>query len=107
VCLAATAFFFYPSATVVVTLRQETLGPMTLSVNIDPTIAAANDQALKVPGVNASFPVEASDTFDATGENVVDTAATGTVTFTSINTVFAVPNNRRHAGRHDQRRRIR
>jgi len=89
--LAGTAFFFYPSATVVVTLRQETLGPMTVSVNIDPGIAAANDQALKVPGLNKAFPVEASDTFDATGQNVVDTAASGTVTFTSINTVFAVP----------------
>ena len=90
VVLAATAFFFYPSATVVVTLRQEALGPMTVSVNIDPTIAAANDQALKVPGVNASFPVEASDTFDATGQNVVETAATGKVTFTSINTISTV-----------------
>jgi hypothetical protein len=89
--LAATAFFFYPSATVVVTLRQETLGPMTVSVNIDPAIAAANDQALKVPGLNKTFPVEASDTFDATGQNVVDTAATGTVTFSSINTIQAVP----------------
>ena len=90
VVLAAGAFFFYPSATIVVTLRQEPLGPMTVSVGIDPAIAAANDQALKFPGVNASFPVTASDTFDATGEKVVDTAATGTVTFTSINTVAAV-----------------
>jgi hypothetical protein len=89
--LAAGAFFFYPSATVVVTLRSETLGPMTVSVNIDPTIAAANDQALKVPGLNQAFPVEASDTFNATGQNVVDTAATGTVTFSSTNTLYPVP----------------
>ena len=91
VVLAATAFFFYPSANVVVTLRQESFGPMTVSVNIDPGIAAANDQASKVPGLSMDFPVEASDTFDATGQNVVDTAAAGTVTFASINTVFAVP----------------
>jgi len=35
--------------------------------------------------------VEASDTFDATGQNVVDTAASGTATFSSINTIQAVP----------------
>jgi len=46
--LAATAFLFYPSATIVLTLRQEALGPVTVSVGIDPGIAAANDQALKV-----------------------------------------------------------
>jgi hypothetical protein len=90
VVLAAAAFFFYPSATVLVTLRPEALGPMTVSVNIDPAIAAANDQALKVPGLNKTFPVEASDTFNATGQNVVDTAAAGKVTFTSVNTVQPV-----------------
>jgi hypothetical protein len=91
VAFAATLFFFYPSAKIVLTLRQEAVGPVTLSVKVDPSVAAANDLAAVVPGVDKAFPVEASGTFQATGQNVVDTAATGMVTFTSINTVFAVP----------------
>jgi hypothetical protein len=85
------AFFFYPSATVAVTLREEPVGPMNLSVTVDPTISTSNDQKATVPGVKEAFPVQVSGSFPATGENVVETAATGTVTFTSINTVFAVP----------------
>jgi hypothetical protein len=85
------AFFFYPSATVVLTLRDEPVGPLALSVTVDPNVASANDQAATVPGVNKAFPVAVSGSFDATGQNSVDTPATGTVTFTSINTVFAVP----------------
>ncbi len=88
--IAAAGFFFYPSATVVVTLQGQTLGPMTVSVSIDPNIAAANDLAGTVPGVMKEFPITASDTFQATGENVVDTAATGTVTFTNVNNDHAL-----------------
>ena len=84
--LAAAAFFFYPSASVVLTLRGDPVGPITLSVKVDPAVAAANDQAGTVPGLSKAFPVEASGTFDATGQNVVETAASGTVTFTSYNT---------------------
>jgi hypothetical protein len=91
VALAAAGFFFYPSAKIVLTLRQETVGPITVSVKVDPSVAAANDLAATVPGLDKAFPVEAAGTYDATGQNLVDTAASGTVTFTSINTVFAVP----------------
>jgi hypothetical protein len=84
--LAASTFFFYPSATVAVTLRQEPVGPIVLSVKVDPSVAAPNDQAGTVPGLSKAFPVSVSGTFDATGEKVVETAATGTVTFTSEDT---------------------
>ncbi len=84
--LAAAAFFFYPSASVVLTLRGDPVGPITLSVKVDPAVTAANDQAAIVPGLSKAFPVDASGTFDATGQKVVDTAASGTVTFTSYNT---------------------
>lgn len=89
--LAAAAFFFYPSASVTLALRGDPVGPLTLTVKVDPTIAAANDAAALVPGLSKAFPVEASGTFDATGQNVVDTAATGTVTFTNSNTYLPVP----------------
>src|SRR5664280_58061 len=89
--LAACAFFFYPSATVVVTLREEPVGPIALSVKVDPAVAAPNDQAGTVPGLAKAFPVSVSGTFDATGQKVVETAAAGAVTFTSKNTFLAVP----------------
>lgn len=89
--LAAGAFFFYPSATVVVTLREQPVGPIAVSVKVDPAVAAANDQAGTVPGLAKVFPVSVSGTFDATGQKTVETAAAGTVTFTSKNTFLAVP----------------
>lgn len=85
------AFFFYPSATVAITVREETLGPMNLSVTVDPTVTTPNDQAATVPGVAKAFPVDVSGSFDASGESVVETPATGTVTFSSENTLLDVP----------------
>jgi hypothetical protein len=90
ILVSAGTFIFYPSATVVLTLRGETVGPMTVSVKVDPNATATNYQAGTVPGVTRAFPVEASDSYAATGQNVVETAATGTVTFTSIDTLSAV-----------------
>jgi hypothetical protein len=46
---------------------------------------------MRVPGLTQAFPVTASGEFTATGQTSVDTAATGTVTFSSINTIQAVP----------------
>jgi hypothetical protein len=85
------AFFFYPSATVALTLREEPVGPMNLSVTVDPTVSTSNDQKATVPGVKEAFPVEVSGSFPATGENVVEAPATGTVTFTTLNNVYEVP----------------
>ncbi|MGA3058293.1 MAG: baseplate J/gp47 family protein [Candidatus Limnocylindrales bacterium] len=85
------AFFFYPSATVALTLRQEPVGPLSLSVTVDPNVSAPNDGAATVPGSSKTFPVGASGSFDATGQHVDETAATGTVTFISENTLLPVP----------------
>ncbi len=89
--LAAAAFFFYPSATVAVTLREEPVGPIALIVKVDPGVSVPNDQAGTVPGQTKDFPVSVSGTFNATGQKVVETAATGMVTFSTINNVFSVP----------------
>ena len=89
--IAAAGFFFYPSANVVLTLRQEAIGPITMSVTVDPSVSAVNDQTGTVPGVSKAFPLKASGTFEATGQAIIETAAAGTVTFTSYNTYLAVP----------------
>jgi len=65
--IAAAGFFFYPSANVVLTLRQEAIGPITMSVTVDPSVSAVNDQTGTVPGVSKAFPLKASGTFEATG----------------------------------------
>src|ERR1035437_3663685 len=90
VVVAAAGYFFYPSAKVVLTLRQDTVGPVTVSVTVDPGVSSVNDQAGTVPGVNKAFPVTASGNFNATGQAIVETAATGTVTFTSLDTLSSV-----------------
>jgi hypothetical protein len=76
IIIVTSIVFVYPSASVVLTLRGEQVGPMTVSVKVDPSVSATNYQA---------------DTFQATGQKVVETAASGTVTFTSYNTFIAVP----------------
>jgi hypothetical protein len=89
--VGAGGFFLYPSAKVVLTLREDAVGPLPLSVTVDPSALSADDTTATVPGLDKAFPVQASGTFAATGENVTETAATGTVTFTSKNTVTSLP----------------
>ena len=84
------AWVLLPSATVVLTVKSEPVGPLNVTVKVDPEIRTANDSTMTVPGVAQEFPIQASGTFNATGQNVVDTPATGTVTFTSANTGSAV-----------------
>ena len=86
----AGGFLLWPSATIVLTLRADPVGPSAMTIKVDPTIKAADDASLTVPGATRSFSVQASGNFEATGENVVDTAAAGTVTFYSGNTGSAV-----------------
>jgi hypothetical protein len=89
--LASGLFFFYPSATVTLTVHEEQVGPVTFSATVDPNAIAADDQAGVIPGLKKAFPVSTSGTFDATGQKVTETPATGAVTFISKNTVNAVP----------------
>ncbi len=91
VLVAGSLFFVYPSATVTVTLAEQPIGPLDLKVTVDPNANSVNDQTTTVPGLNKAFPVEANGTYTATGEKVEEAPATGTVTFTSFNTIFAVP----------------
>jgi hypothetical protein len=79
-------FVLVPSARIVLTLRTSELGPMAMSVKVDPAVTSADDTTLTVPALSRTFDLAASGTFQATGQEVVETAATGTVTFTNGNT---------------------
>jgi hypothetical protein len=88
---AFAAYQFWPSATVVLTVDEKPLGPLALTVNIDPSVVAINYSTLTVPGITKSFDLTQNGTVNATGQHVDETAATGTVTFSSTNTFIAVP----------------
>ena len=83
---AAAGFQLLPSATIVLVPGTDTVGPMSLNVTAQPGIAQPDLIGLVVPATSFSFDVEVTQTFPATGISVVETAATGEVTFSSLNT---------------------
>jgi hypothetical protein len=90
VLVAGGGYLLWPSATVVLAVKAETLGPVNYVINVDSSSATPNDGALTIPAQMKSFPVVSHGSFTATGQNVTETAATGAVTFYSANTDHAV-----------------
>ena len=80
------AYVLLPSASVVVTPREQSVGPQTLSVVADTTASEADPEAGVVPADLISVDVSAQDTFESTGVRVERTRATGRVTFQSLDT---------------------
>ncbi len=86
------AFLILPSATAVVTPREETIGPVSLRITASTDITEPNIEAGLVPAEVVSIDVQADDTFPATGTRVEEKKAKGVVRFqnldfTSSNTV--------------------
>jgi hypothetical protein len=86
------AYLLLPSATIVVTPRTETVGPIPVTVVADPTATEPDASSGVVPAKEISVDVTAADTFNATGKRVETTIATGAVRFdnldpTSANTI--------------------
>ena len=75
------AYLLLPAATIVVTPRQATVGPVQVTVTADPTATAVDVQSGVVPAEQPTFDVQASGTYKATGQRVSETTATGSVTF--------------------------
>ena len=86
------AYLFLPSATIVVTPRTRTVGPIQLVVVADPTTTQPDPSAPSVPAQTLSVDVSASDTFPATGKRVAETAATGIVRFQNFDATPGVSN---------------
>jgi hypothetical protein len=80
------AYVLLPSASVVVTPREQPVGPQTLSVVADTSASAPDPEAGVVPADLISVDVSAQDTFEATGVRVERTRASGRVTFQSLDT---------------------
>ncbi|TAL11749.1 MAG: hypothetical protein EPO00_02935 [Chloroflexota bacterium] len=83
---AVAGFQLLPSATIVLIPTTDTVGPLRLSVTAQAGLTTPDPAALLVPATSFPFDVEVSQTFPATGLKVDETAATGEVTFSSLNT---------------------
>jgi hypothetical protein len=88
--LAGVGYVVLPSATIVVTPRAATLGPKAFTIRADPRATAVDAAAGVVPASLLSHDFVAQGDFPATGMRVVEAPATGTVRFTSLNTVGPV-----------------
>jgi len=80
------AFLLLPSAEIVLVPAAETIGPLELNVTAQAGVTQPDPVNLLVPATRFSFDVTASQTFPASGLKVTETAATGEVTFSSLNT---------------------
>jgi hypothetical protein len=88
----AGAFLFLPTATAVVTPRQQSIGPVSVRITASTDATQPDPENLVVPARLITIPLEAADNFPATGKRVEATNATGAVRFdnldpTSSNTI--------------------
>ena len=84
--LGLLALQLLPAATIVLHPRSQDIGPIQLTVEARPDTTAPDPVNLLIPAQRFTFPLEASQTFPATGTKTVDAKATGNVTFSSFDT---------------------
>jgi Baseplate J-like protein len=75
------AYLLLPTATVVITPREASIGPIELRITASPSITEPDQAADVVPALSQPVDVEASQSFPVTGKRVVKVPATGTVRF--------------------------
>lgn len=86
---AVAGYLLLPAATVTVTPAVSTVGPIQLTVRADPAATTVDVGAGVVPAQRISLEVTAQGSYEATGERVEETAASGSVTFTNCNFLAA------------------
>ena len=84
--LGTAGFVLLPNAEIVVVPASDSVGPLELDVTAQSGVTEPDPVNLLVPATNFPFQVTATDTFPTTGIKVEETAATGEVTFASLNT---------------------
>jgi hypothetical protein len=80
------AYLLLPTATVVITPREASIGPVELRITADPSITEPDQAGKVVPALTRDVPVEASQTFNVTGKRVQEVPAKGTVRFDNYDT---------------------
>jgi hypothetical protein len=73
------AYVFLPTATVTVTPATRTIGPVDLTITVDPAADEPDAAAGTIPGTTVEFPVSVDGTFKATGKRVEEEKAKGSV----------------------------
>lgn len=84
------AYVLLPTATVTLTPETTTLRLDPFTVTADPGTAVVDPVTGTLPAQSIAVPLHVTDTFDATGTQVSETRATGTVRFRSENTINEV-----------------
>ncbi len=82
---AVAAWLILPAADIVVTPLGEPAGPVSLNVTADPSVDAVDAEKGIVPANRVEFPLAAKGTFKSSGSRVDETAAAGSVRFSSNN----------------------
>lgn len=80
----AGAFLFLPTASAVVTPRQQSIGPVSVRITASTDATQPDPENLVVPARLITIPVEAADNFPATGKRVEATNAKGEVRFDNL-----------------------
>jgi hypothetical protein len=88
------AYLVLPSATITVTPKNETVGPVGMTIRADPNATAPDADAKVVPAEVVTVDATATNTFPTTGKRVEEAKAKGVVRFrnkdfTSSNTIPA------------------
>ena len=84
--LGTAGFLLLPNAEIVVIPASGSVGPLQLNVTAQSGVTEPDPVNLLVPATRYTFDVAASETFPTSGVRVEETAATGEVTFSSLNT---------------------
>jgi hypothetical protein len=84
------AYVLLPTATITLTPQTTTMRLDPFAVTADPNTAVVDPVSGTLPAQKIAVPLHVSDTFNATGTQVSETKATGTVRFRSENTVTPV-----------------
>jgi hypothetical protein len=81
------AYLVLPSASVVITPRETSIGPIALQITASPSQTEPDQTAKVVPALSKPVDVEVTQTFQVTGKRVEETAADGLVRFDNFNPV--------------------
>ena len=88
-----------PTAQVTLTPRTATIGPLPLTITALTTVSEPDPETGRLPAVDVAIPLSTEQTYPATGREVVEARATGSVVLTSPDQPFEQLDPGRHPGR--------
>jgi hypothetical protein len=77
-----------PTAQVTLTPRTATIGPLPLTITALTTVSEPDPETGRLPAVDVAIPLSTEQTYRASGREIVEARATGSVTLTSVDQPF-------------------